>query len=71
MTNKWHTKKDYERIIKNHVDPKSDRLSNYHAVCMALGAAAEEYGMKFGDLLVNKYELEKRGITPLCKKGYQ
>jgi hypothetical protein len=65
---KWKTQKDYDRIISNHVNPKSDLLSNYHAVCMALGAAATEYGVKFGDSLVKKYQLERRGIRPLCKK---
>jgi hypothetical protein len=57
-----YKKEDYDRIIRQHVNPESNKLSNYNAVCAALNSAAMVYGRAFSNSLIDKYELDKRGL---------
>ena len=56
-----YKKEDYDRIIRQHVNPESNKLSNYNAVCAALNSAAMVYGRAFSNSLIDKYELDKEG----------
>ena len=59
------TKDEFRRSLKLHVPEGTEKLSNYHAVCIELERARALYGSDFSDGLVKEFNLGKFGIREL------
>lgn len=61
------TKDEFRRSLKLHMprNPDSERLSNYHAVCIELERAKVIHGIDFSDSLVDEFNLQKFRIKKI------